>query len=206
MIKPSDITAGPGPAGKGIVRRLIAWISRWGVGWSLLLASLPKLHDPGVFYEHVAAFGLLSDGAAEVVAWTLPVLELVVGLSLWSGVWLAGGMVWAIAMLAGFSGLQAWALTRGMEIPCGCFSLDEPVPISGWTFARAAGLLLLAVAGGLAVLGGGVGRPRRVSDSPRASRQRVRSVASGVDETAANDGADQERVDGLVSRSPHRAG
>ena len=148
------------------ILRLVGWVSRWGVGLSLLLASLPKLRDPAAFHEHVAVFGLLNDGAAEMVAWALPVFELVVGLSLWSGVWLAGGMLWAIVMLAGFSGLQLWAWTTGVEAPCGCFSLEQSEPISGWSFARAAGLLLLALAGGPAVFRWGGNGLRRAGKFP----------------------------------------
>jgi uncharacterized membrane protein YphA (DoxX/SURF4 family) len=112
------------------------------LGAAFVYASLDKIAHPASFARIVYHYRLVGPNAvvgplpANVLAVTLPWVELVAGLALISGVWRreAAGLV--ALLLVVFLGAVTWALLHGIDIEnCGCFS------VSGT--GRGAGLKLL---------------------------------------------------------------
>ena len=140
------------------------------LGAVFVYAAWVKLREPWeLFALAISSYQVVSLKGAEVVARTLPWLEMAVGALLIAGLvldavaWLGRGggpsriagltlrvsaPVTSVLLLAFFSLIvRAWA--KGLEISCGCFSNDEP--ISRLTILRdgsmlAGSLLLTALA------------------------------------------------------------
>ena len=84
-----------------------------------------------------------------LVAMTLSWLELLVGVCLVGGVFVAGALLASAAMGTMFAVVVASALVRGLDISCGCFSTSTE-RISYVTLIRAVVILLVS---GLAYAG-----------------------------------------------------
>lgn len=125
---------------------LLAWI----LGAVFLYASYEKIVKPEDFarivyhYQIVGPNGTVPPFAANLLAVTLPWIEVVAGLLLISGLWRREAAGVAALLLIVFMVAVGSAMWRGIDIEnCGCFS------VSG-TGRRAGVLLLLGDAGLLA--------------------------------------------------------
>ncbi len=126
----------------GVVARLV-------VGGVWLAAGLLKIPDPTENVRAVRAYDLLPESLVPVVGHALPILEILVGICLLSGLLVrANAILSAVLLLAFVIGISsAWA--RGLSIECGCFgggggpaqNAQEKYP---WELARDFGLLLLS--------------------------------------------------------------
>jgi uncharacterized membrane protein YphA (DoxX/SURF4 family) len=125
----------------GLVIRLV-------LGGVLLAASWHKLLDPYASVASVRAYDLLPEPLVKLLGYSLPIIEVLVGLCLVlglitrvTGVFAAGLMVMFVIGIA-----SVWA--RGMEIDCGCFGDGGPKPGASadypWEIARDVGLFLMA--------------------------------------------------------------
>ena len=112
------------------------------LGAVFVYTSLDKIAHPAAFARIVYHYRLIGPSAfvgplpANVLAVTLPWVEMVAGLALIAGVWRreAAGLV--ALLLVVFLGAVTWALVHGIDIEnCGCFS------VSGT--GRGAGITLL---------------------------------------------------------------
>jgi hypothetical protein len=124
-------------------------VVRVGLGASLVWSAVGKLDDPIAFLQAVYRYEIVGPGLGWWVAAVLPYAELVVGLSLLSGM-LAGAAGWLAAGLGlAFVGAQGVAMARGLSIECGCFgSGGETI---GW--ASVVRALMVACAGVVASTG-----------------------------------------------------
>jgi len=118
---------------------------RMALGAVFVYAALIKLETRWeLFALAIDSYRILPMKWVEVVARTLPWVELAVGLGLIVGV---GLRLWASmtsALLAVFFGLMVRAYAKGMEISCGCFGPGE---IISWkTLLRDGSLLAGALA------------------------------------------------------------
>jgi uncharacterized membrane protein YphA (DoxX/SURF4 family) len=109
---------------------VLPWVRtvvRVGLGVVWVVAGAVKVTDPQQSVTAVRAYELLPDTLAQLLGWTLPYLEILLGLVLIAGLFTR----WAAALsgllqLAFIVGLvQAWA--RGLSIDCGCFSAGGQV-------------------------------------------------------------------------------
>jgi protein-disulfide isomerase/uncharacterized membrane protein YphA (DoxX/SURF4 family) len=126
----------------GVLARLV-------LGGVWLAAGLLKIGDPSENVRAVRAYELLPEPLVQLVGYSLPTLEIVIGVCLVLGLftrWM--GAVSAVILVAFIIGIaSAWA--RGLEIECGCFG-GGGGPAEGasdkypWEIARDVGLLLLA--------------------------------------------------------------
>ncbi len=87
------------------------------VGW----AALAKIGDLGAFARQVHNFQLLPVGVENLVAMTLPWIELMAALSLFLGLRPRSGAVVMTVLLVVFTGGVAAAMARGLNFECGCF-------------------------------------------------------------------------------------
>lgn len=97
---------------------------RWLIGVVFLIAAVPKLIDCESFAGVVGAYGLVPDALVLPVAFSLPVIEIVlaVGLFLGSRICTVGAIVllWVFILILGY------AIWMGLDIDCGCFGPEDP--------------------------------------------------------------------------------
>ncbi len=101
-------------------------------GIIFLAAALPKIADLSGFAGSVHNFHLepfIPMAATNLLAMTIPWVELVTGLALVSGVRPRAGAVVYTALLACFTIGVVAALARGLSFDCGCFGRAGSAPI-----------------------------------------------------------------------------
>ena len=129
--------------------RLLSWsavLARLALAAVFLAAAAPKLADPQSFAAAVYRYQLLPDVLVNLFALAHAWLELVVAVALLLPRWRRAAAALIVLLLsAGALGL-AVNLLRGVDVACGCFSLDPLAPPATWlTVARNLGLTVLAV-------------------------------------------------------------
>jgi len=142
-------------------RRAIIWIGRLVLGGIFVYAGFSKLLLPNThlwpmfvlkfslsmnissFAQQIESYKMISPEASQVVAHTLPFVEIVLGLLLLIGWRLR---IWATAITAimvGFLTVVTRAYLLHMDINCGCFGTPEK--LTGMTVLRDAAFLALAL-------------------------------------------------------------
>jgi uncharacterized membrane protein YphA (DoxX/SURF4 family) len=129
--------------------RAVALVLRIGLGAIFVYSAWSKLKDPwALFAMAVDSYQALPLWGVELVARTLPWVELLIGVLLIVGRWMRVATVACSLLLLLFFGLMVRAHAKGMEINCGCFGPGEA--ISWRTLLRdgaiLAGSLLLTAA------------------------------------------------------------
>jgi len=143
------------------VRRVVIWIGRLALGGIFVYAGFSKLLLPNtnlwplfvlkfsitmnisLFAQQVESYKMISPEASQVVAHTLPFVEIVLGLLLLVGWRLR---IWAAAITAimvGFLAVVTRAYLLHMDINCGCFGTPEK--LTGMTVVRDAAFVALAL-------------------------------------------------------------
>lgn len=122
----------------------VALAMRIFLGAFYLVAGGVKVGDPGKFAEAVANYRMVPHEFINLVAITLPWIEIVAGVALIAGLWLRAS-VWLInGMTVMFIVAIAAAVARGLSIECGCF---------GTVGGRRVGLIAIAEDIGLLACG-----------------------------------------------------
>lgn len=118
------------------------------LGGFILWASLSKLTDPYASVLSVRAYELLPEPLVKLVGYSLPLVELLVGLCLVIGLITRVTAVFAAGLMVVFVIGIASVWARGMEIDCGCFGDGGPKPGASaqypWEIARDVGFFLMA--------------------------------------------------------------
>ena len=143
------------------LRRAIIWIGRLILGGIFVYAGFSKLLMPNThfwpmfvlrfslsmnissFAQQVESYKMISPEASQLVAHTLPFVEIVLGLLLLIGWRLR---LWASAITAimvGFLAVVTRAYLLHMDINCGCFGTPEK--LTGWTVVRDGAFAALAL-------------------------------------------------------------
>jgi uncharacterized membrane protein YphA (DoxX/SURF4 family) len=133
-------------------RRAVIWIGRLVLGGIFVYAGFSKLLMPNthlwpmfvlkfsismnisLFAQQVESYKMISPGASQMVAHTLPFVEIALGALLLIGWRLR---IWATAItviMAGFLGAVTRAYLLHMDINCGCFGTPEK--LTGMTVIR----------------------------------------------------------------------
>lgn len=130
------------------MKEWLALVARLVTGGVWIAAGAIKLPDPYESVRAVRAYDLLPEAIVPTVGHLLPVVEVVIGLSLVTGLLTRGAAAVSAVLFALFIiGISSvWA--RGIEIDCGCFGGGGVKPGASseypWEIARDAGLLLLS--------------------------------------------------------------
>jgi len=142
-------------------RRLIIWIGRLAIGAIFVYAGVAKLTMPnthfwpyiflklsvssnlGMFKDQVASYKMVSAETADLLAHTLPFVEIFVGLMLLVGWRLKIWATLVTLIMLGFLGVVTRAYLLHMDINCGCFGTPEK--LTGWTIVRDAAISALAL-------------------------------------------------------------
>jgi len=142
-------------------RRAIIWIGRLALGGIFIYAGYSKIFLPNLilrpwfalrfslstnfanFALQVDSYKILSPGAVNFVAHTLPFTEIVLGLLLLIGWRLRIWATLSTLLILGFLAAVSRAYLLHMNINCGCFATPEP--LTGWTVVRDALFAALAL-------------------------------------------------------------
>jgi uncharacterized membrane protein YphA (DoxX/SURF4 family) len=111
-----DLYRESGPMG------LVRFLLRIVMGGIFLIAAWDKMAHPDRFADIMMHYDILPHHLINLAAIWLAPLELVIGLAVIAGVWVrASAMLMSGLMLVFILGI-AWALHRGIDLTCGCFS------------------------------------------------------------------------------------
>lgn len=129
--------------------RLRGWfdiVCRVVLAGVFICAGIGKILKPGEFADAVAAFKILPIALVNIFAIVLPWVELLSGLALLHRASSRHGALMMIGLNLMFMVAVASAMTRGLDIECGCFTLSHAHSKVGWgLLARDGGLLLLCL-------------------------------------------------------------
>lgn len=127
----------------------LPWLSlltRMVVGGIFVFSSVEKTANPNAFALLIDNYRLFPHEVSLILASFLPWMELVCGMAILSGVGHRGGGLAAGTLTFGFTIAVVSGLLRGLDISCGCYTLDPDVGKIGWMkVIENTGLLLLSV-------------------------------------------------------------
>ncbi len=126
----------------------VALLIRIVLGVVFLYASMDKIIHPAAFAETLFHYQVFPNLLVNLTAIVLPWLEAVLGLSLISGILLAGAVFLSNILLSLFLVLLLSAVLRGLDIDCGCFvtsQASENGVSMGWYALRDGVFLALAL-------------------------------------------------------------
>jgi len=126
-----------GASGGNILRRILwnrvtALVFRMFVGAVFVYASMDKIVHPGQFAQMVNNYRIVPHVLINLFAVILPWIELILGLCLILGVFSDAASVVTAGLLLVFITASIVALTRGLDISCGCFSTSGEGARAGW--------------------------------------------------------------------------
>jgi uncharacterized membrane protein YphA (DoxX/SURF4 family) len=124
-----------------IVRRVLRLI----VGGVFIAAGAVKIMEPAAFAVDIGNYRLLPHELINLVAITLPWIELGAGLLLVAGFWKQASASLIALMMAVFLMAIGQALARGLDVRCGCFGTVEARKVGVVALAQDAGLFVAAL-------------------------------------------------------------
>jgi uncharacterized membrane protein YphA (DoxX/SURF4 family) len=101
----------------------LAVLFRLALGVVFIAAAVPKIVDPLGFANSIANYHLMPQDAINLLALCLPWIELIVGAALVLGLSVRANLLNIGAMLCVFIVAISLAMSRGLDISCGCFSV-----------------------------------------------------------------------------------
>ena len=95
------------------------------LGALFVIAAVPKIIDPPSFAHMIFNYRIVPAPAINIMALTMPWLELLCGLALIFGVWRRAALMLIGAMLIVFITAIGINVGRGNAIDCGCFNVAD---------------------------------------------------------------------------------
>ena len=124
------------------------------LGALFVYASLDKIASPAAFAKVIYQWQVVGPVPSNLVAVTLPWIELVAGLLLIAGVWKRESSLVIALMLVVFVVAAASVMARGIDVEnCGCVSVTANTAPSAWPPAWTKGVGWFLVARNLLLLG-----------------------------------------------------
>jgi uncharacterized membrane protein YphA (DoxX/SURF4 family) len=103
------------------------------LGAFFVYASLDKIAAPAAFAKVIYQWQVGGPVPSNLVAVTLPWIELLAGLLLVLGVWRREAALVIAVLLVVFVGAAAWVLARGIDVQnCGCVSVTASAAPGAW--------------------------------------------------------------------------
>lgn len=106
-------------------------VSQIAIGVLMAWAGMAKIGDLRGFAEQLHNFRMMPVPIENLIAISLPWIELVAALALIFGVRARAGALLAGAMLGTFTVAVLVAMLRGLDIECGCFGTHDATRV-GW--------------------------------------------------------------------------
>lgn len=114
------------------------------IGVLFLAAALGKIGDLAAFATQLHNYRLVPVWSENLIAITLPWIELLAGLALVLGVRPRAGAVVLLVLILVFTFAVGSAWARGLDFECGCFGKASAATIGARKFAENVGYTLLA--------------------------------------------------------------
>ena len=104
---------------------LLSLICRLALAIIFFYAGIEKIINPGDFAVAIYNYKLLPDCAINLSATFLPWLEVLITISLVSGIFKRGASVISALLFLTFATALTINLVRGLDISCGCFGASS---------------------------------------------------------------------------------
>jgi len=121
------------------------WIATWIIGLAFLVAGFPHWSNAYYFLGSVYAYKLVEPGIGQIIAMTMPVIQLVLALCFLTRTFLDASHLATLFLLICFVTVQTSALVRGLDISCGCFGPGHDTTIGWFSLSLVYGLLALSL-------------------------------------------------------------
>ncbi len=106
-------------------------VQKWGrillrlvFGGILIAASIDKILHPIQFSQAVENYQLVGETLSRWAAIWLPYLEIIIGILLILGIWVEASAILNLGMMLVFFVAVLQAYARGLDIHCGCFTVE----------------------------------------------------------------------------------
>lgn len=104
--------------------KILAGLSRWGLGLIFLYAGVPKVINWHDFALIVNSYAIVPENLAIPAAICIAVSEVIAAIALLCG---RKEGLWGITtLLLLFIGVLSYAIQLGLDIDCGCFGPEDP--------------------------------------------------------------------------------
>ncbi len=124
------------------------------LGAFFVYASLDKIWSPAAFAKIVYQWQVVGPVPSNLVAVTLPWIELLAGLLLLVGVWRRESALVTALLLVVFLAAAASVMARGIDVEnCGCVSVAKAEATSSWLPAWTKGVGWFLVSRNIVLLG-----------------------------------------------------
>jgi uncharacterized membrane protein YphA (DoxX/SURF4 family) len=94
------------------------------LGIVFIYAAIDKIANPAAFAQSIYNYRMLPEEFINLMALTLPWLEIICGVLIVAGIFVRGSALLIGFMLLVFIVAISFALVRGLDISCGCFSQE----------------------------------------------------------------------------------
>lgn len=128
----------------------VVLVAQLGIAVVFLAAALGKIGDAGTFAKQIHYFRLLPVSLENLLAITLPWVELLAALALILRYRPRAGAVICAALMGVFLFAVGAAVARGLDIECGCFGTSDASRVGTAKLIENVGLLALAMIASLA--------------------------------------------------------
>lgn len=112
--------------------RLLVWLVRFLLAAVFIGAALPKIAHPHEFALAISRYQIVPYWIVNIMAMTLPWIELVAGVALVLPGRRAPSAFVIASLMAVFTVAVFLAVIRGIDITCGCFSVNPDAQRVGW--------------------------------------------------------------------------
>lgn len=102
------------------------------IGGIFIYAGILKLVTPAAFADSIASFQILPIAFINLLALSLPPVEIMAGVMMISGWRYQSATLCILLLTITFAFALMQALIRGLEVDCGCFGGGEPSTLKTW--------------------------------------------------------------------------
>ena len=125
--------------------KVFNFMLRLGLGGIFIVAGVIKIIDPAQFANDIANYRLLPYNLINLLAITLPWVEVVAGVLLITGPWKRASALAILLMMIVFLAAIGQATARGLNIKCGCFGTVEGRKVGVIALAEDAAMFVAAL-------------------------------------------------------------
>lgn len=127
-----------------VFRNTFDAIVTWTFGLAFLIAGFPHWSNAYYFLGSVYAYKLVEPGIGQIIAMSMPIIQLVLALCFLTRTFLDASHLVTLFLLIGFATVQTSALVRGLDISCGCWGPGHDSQIGWFSLSLVYGLLTLS--------------------------------------------------------------
>ena len=144
------------------IGKVLPMMPAWIVGIVFVQSALIKIYSPYSFLAIIYGYEIVSPFQGLLIAYTLPWLELTLGMMLLSQSFLKIAWLLATLMFTVFVVARLIVISAGLNIPCGCYGFNED-PVNWQNTSITIALLIISA---ISLFQSWTARPRSKEISP----------------------------------------